>query len=85
MRLNKARATPEELAPAAFRKLRFRETGKTLTVGTIVGPAIAPVAWLARIRSSLLLKTASSLLPRRQALAAKRFPTTEQYNGPGQR
>jgi hypothetical protein len=51
---------------------------------TILGPATVTLAWLARVRSSLLLKTASSC-SRWQSAARGQFAPPSQYNGDGDR
>jgi len=56
---------------------RFAREGRSAEA--IKGPAVAAVAWIARIRSPLLLKTASVIPARMRALA--RCLLFSQYNG----
>ncbi len=49
-----------EKSPSAARRTQLAEVGDACSE-TIEGPTTAVVAWSARIRSSLLLKTASSI------------------------
>ncbi len=73
-RQSEGHRTEKRLSAAWRIQLGSAPTSSTLTCpisdevfcNTIGGPDTAALAWLARIRSSLLLKTASSLTPRTQ-------------------